>query len=76
LEHPKKVGEKAGFWRDHLLSTDGRGSPDNLQLAFHRRTNGLADDFREFLKLLNRRKVKYMLISGYAVNYYEGEPVL
>ncbi|MFO0965025.1 MAG: nucleotidyltransferase [Gemmataceae bacterium] len=30
----------------------------------------LADDFREFLKLCNRRRVKYLLIGGYAVNYY------
>lgn len=27
-------------------------------------------DFREFLKLLNDNKVEYLLIGGYAVNYY------
>lgn len=30
----------------------------------------LPEDFREFLKLLNERKVKYLLIGGYAVGYY------
>jgi hypothetical protein len=28
------------------------------------------DDLREFLKLLNSRKVEYLLIGGYAVGYY------
>lgn len=30
----------------------------------------LSEDLREFLKLLNLRKVKYLLIGGYAVGYY------
>jgi hypothetical protein len=30
----------------------------------------LPDDFREFLKLCNRQKVKYLLIGGYAVGHY------
>jgi predicted nucleotidyltransferase len=30
----------------------------------------LPPDFREFLKLLNEHKVKYLLIGGYAVSYY------
>ena len=30
----------------------------------------LSKDLREFLKLLNLRKVKYLLIGGYAVGYY------
>jgi len=30
----------------------------------------LPEDFREFLQLLNERKVKYLLIGGYAVGYY------
>lgn len=30
----------------------------------------LPDDFREFLKLLNVRRVKYLLIGGYAVAHY------
>src|SRR5437667_4094681 len=30
----------------------------------------LPDDLREFLKLLNLRKVEYMVIGGYAVGYY------
>ena len=30
----------------------------------------LPPDFKEFLKLLNENKVKYLLIGGYAVNYY------
>ena len=30
----------------------------------------LQEDLREFLKLLNRRKVEYLLIGGYAVGYY------
>lgn len=30
----------------------------------------LADDFREFLKLCNRKKLKYLLIGGYAVSWY------
>ena len=27
-------------------------------------------DFRDFLKLCTRKRVKYLLIGGYAVNYY------
>jgi len=30
----------------------------------------LPDDFREFLKLLNAKKVEYLLIGGYAVGHY------
>jgi hypothetical protein len=30
----------------------------------------LAPDFKEFLRLLNSRKVEYLLIGGYAVGYY------
>jgi len=30
----------------------------------------LPDDFREFLKLCNQKRVKYLLIGGYAVGYY------
>ena len=30
----------------------------------------LPPDFRDFLKLLNSRKIKYLLIGGYAVGYY------
>jgi predicted nucleotidyltransferase len=30
----------------------------------------LADDFREFLKLCNRKRLKYLLIGGYAVGHY------
>ena len=30
----------------------------------------LPNDFREFLKLLNVHKVRYLLIGGYAVNYH------
>lgn len=30
----------------------------------------LPEDFREFLKLCNRKKLKYLLIGGYAVNAY------
>lgn len=30
----------------------------------------LPPDFREFLKLLNSHEVEYLLIGGYAVNYY------
>lgn len=30
----------------------------------------LPDDFREFLKLCNRKRLKYLLIGGYAVSYY------
>lgn len=30
----------------------------------------LPDDFREFLKLCNARRAKYLLIGGYAVNYF------
>ena len=30
----------------------------------------LPPDFRDFLKLLNLRKIKYLLIGGYAVGYY------
>ncbi len=30
----------------------------------------LPPDFKEFLKLLNSHNVKYLLIGGYAVNYY------
>ena len=30
----------------------------------------LPPDFREFLKLLNSNEVEYLVIGGYAVNYY------
>jgi predicted nucleotidyltransferase len=30
----------------------------------------LPQDFKEFLKLLNRNKVEYLLVGGYAVGYY------
>lgn len=30
----------------------------------------LPDDFREFLKLCNQKRVKYLLIGGYAVGHY------
>ncbi len=30
----------------------------------------LPNDFKEFLKLLNAKKVKYLVIGGYAVGYY------
>ena len=30
----------------------------------------LPPDFKEFLRLLNSRDVEYLLIGGYAVNYY------
>jgi hypothetical protein len=30
----------------------------------------LPADLREFLKLLNSRRVEYLLIGGYAVGYY------
>ncbi|MBU2584432.1 MAG: hypothetical protein KKH32_03795 [Bacteroidetes bacterium] len=30
----------------------------------------LPQDFKEFLKLLNLKKVKYLVVGGYAVGYY------
>jgi len=33
-------------------------------------TPSLPPDFKEFLRLLNARKVEYLLIGGYAVGYY------
>lgn len=30
----------------------------------------LPRDFKEFLKLLNAKKVEYLLVGGYAVGYY------
>jgi hypothetical protein len=30
----------------------------------------LADDFKDFLKLLNSKQVEYLLIGGYAVGHY------
>ena len=30
----------------------------------------LPQDFRDFLKLLNAKRIKYLLIGGYAVGYY------
>lgn len=33
-------------------------------------TSLLPSDFKEFLRLLNSRKVEYLLIGGYAVGYY------
>lgn len=30
----------------------------------------LPRDFKEFLRLLNSNSVEYLLIGGYAVNYY------
>ncbi len=31
---------------------------------------GLPNDFKEFLKLLNEKQVRYLLIGGYAVGYH------
>jgi len=31
---------------------------------------GLSEDFKEFIKLLNERGVKYLIVGGYAVAYY------
>jgi predicted nucleotidyltransferase len=33
-------------------------------------TSLIPSDFKEFLKLLNENEVEYVLIGGYAVNYY------
>jgi len=33
-------------------------------------TTRLPHDFKEFLKLLNSKKVEYLVIGGYAVGYY------
>jgi predicted nucleotidyltransferase len=33
-------------------------------------TSQIPSDFKEFLKLLNENEVEYVLIGGYAVNYY------
>jgi hypothetical protein len=33
-------------------------------------TINLPQDFKEFLKLLNAHRVKYLLIGGYAVAYH------
>lgn len=33
-------------------------------------TSQIPSDFKEFLKLLNENEVEYLLIGGYAVNYY------
>jgi predicted nucleotidyltransferase len=33
-------------------------------------TSLLPSDFKDFLKLLNSKKVEYLLIGGYAVGYY------
>jgi hypothetical protein len=33
-------------------------------------TSLLPPDFKEFLRLLNSRRVEYLLIGGYAVGYY------
>ena len=30
----------------------------------------LTQDFKEFLKLLTESEVEYLLVGGYAVNYY------
>jgi predicted nucleotidyltransferase len=32
--------------------------------------NQIPSDFKEFLKLLNENNIEYLLIGGYAVNYY------
>ncbi len=34
------------------------------------RTIGLYPDFREFIKLMNSERGEYLLLGGYAVNYY------
>jgi len=34
---------------------------------------GLSEDFKEFIKLLNEKGVKYLIVGGYAVAYY-GNP--
>jgi predicted nucleotidyltransferase len=33
-------------------------------------SQSLPEDFKEFLRLLNEKKVDYLLIGGYAVGYY------
>ena len=33
-------------------------------------TSLLPSDFKDFLRLLNSKKVEYLLIGGYAVGYY------
>ncbi len=33
-------------------------------------TSQIPSDFKEFLKLLGKNEVEYLLIGGYAVNYY------
>jgi hypothetical protein len=35
----------------------------------------LPQDFIEFLRLLNERKVEYLLIGGYAVGYHGYPPL-
>jgi len=30
----------------------------------------LPPDFKEFLKLLNSNNIEYLIVGGYAVNYY------
>jgi len=30
----------------------------------------LTEDFKEFIKLLNEKGVKYLIVGGYAVAYY------
>ena len=39
---------------------------DRLPMA----TTLIPPDFREFLKLLNRRRVKYLIVGGYAVGFH------
>lgn len=33
-------------------------------------TTGMAQDFKEFIELLNANEVKYLIVGGYAVGFH------
>ena len=53
-----------------LLRAGMRGSPLSRCNAKLPMATRLPRDFKEFLKLLDRHGVDYLLIGGYAVAYY------
>src|ERR1039458_4907400 len=56
------------FARSDRLSSKGNRSKCSRRSFMA--TIQLPPDFREFLKLLNSSNVEYLVIGGYAVNYY------
>ncbi len=59
----------SGFAR-HRKSEWRRWNTSARSTMATRKKISLDPNFREFIELLNREKVRYLLLGGYAVNYY------